>query len=492
MTNPIEKKLKKIITSELSKSSIQTRADLDCFKRRIAKKYGLTILKNSELLKIYHETTAKKREGFNSSPLLEILLRKRPVRSLSGIVNVSVLTKPYPCPGKCIFCPQEKNVPKSYLKNEPAVQRAIVNKFNPYQQVIMRLRALKETGHPTDKIEIRIIGGTWSYYPKTYQRWFITECFRACNNFNKRIKNQESRIGACGEAYRDHLYRSFQRGGLCKLCKLQQKNEKAKCRAVGIAVETRPDFINPSEIKQMRELGITKVELGVQTLYDDILSQNQRGHNVDATITATRLLKNAGFKISYQIMPDLYGSNLKKDAAMFCELFENPDFKPDYLKIYPLALIKNTALHRLYQAKKYKPYTRKELLRLLIEIKKHIPYWCRVERIIRDIPSTDIIEGGSKVLNLREIVQKEMQKRGLRCRCVRCREVKKNYNPKERIKLFREDYEASNSKEVFLSFENQSRSKIYALLRLRLPVLALKLKHSHYSRPPHLRPNSKN
>jgi len=428
------------IFEDLLKLDIKSRKDLDCFKRQIAKKYALPILKTSDLISIYHEFAPKKAKP---NYLLEKVLIKRPVRSLSGIVNVSVLTKPYPCPGKCIFCPTQKNIPKSYLAGEPAVQRAIANKFSPNKQVEMRLKALQLTGHPTDKVELRIIGGTWSYYPKTYQKNFVAECFRACNNFKSKVKSQ-------------------------KLDKLQKTNEKAKSRIVGIAVETRPDYITDKEIMFMRELGITKVELGVQAVDDKILKLNQRGHSVENIVMATRLLKNAGFKVSYQMMPGLYGSTPRKDIAMFQEIFANQNFKPDYLKIYPLALVKNTKLYNLYKQKKFKPHTKKQLIKLLIAIKKIIPPWARVERIIRDIPPADIVEGGSNVLNMREVVAKEMAKQGLACQCVRCREVGADYNTKEKVYLFKQEYEASSGREIFLSFENKAQTKLYGLLRLRI------------------------
>ncbi|MCX6791005.1 MAG: tRNA uridine(34) 5-carboxymethylaminomethyl modification radical SAM/GNAT enzyme Elp3 [Candidatus Gribaldobacteria bacterium] len=445
-----DKKIKKNIFQELISSQMETSKDLDLFRRQMAKKHRVTCLSNSDLLKIYHENLPKKSgKGRPSLFALERLLIKRPMRSLSGVVNVSVLTKPYPCPGKCIFCPTQKNIPKSYLAKEPAVQRAILNKFDPYQQVWTRLLSLKETGHPIDKTEIRIIGGTWSYYPKKYQEWFIAECFRACNEFGgRKITNYELRI--------------------TNLRKEQNKNERAKCRVVSLAVETRPDYINTQEIKWMRELGITKVELGVQTVDDKILNLNQRGHGVQEIIEATRLLKNAGFKVSYQMMPNLYGSTLKKDLAVFKEIFTNPDFKPDFLKIYPLALVKNTQLYNLYQQGKFKPYSEKELTKLLIEIKKIIPRWIRVERIIRDIPSNEIVEGGSKILNLRAMVVTQMNKQGVTCQCIRCREVGARYDPKEKLYLFRENYTASGGQEIFLTFENKEHTKLLGLLRLRL------------------------
>lgn len=452
--------LEKTIQEELLNARIKNRDDLDCFKRKIAKKYRIPCLKNTALLKIYHELPLKERVKSAKGWTLPILLRKRPVRSLSGVVNVSVLTKPYKCPGKCIFCPSEKGIPKSYLSNEPAVQRAVLNKFKPYKQVMMRLNALQETGHPIDKVELRIIGGTWSYYPKKYQEWFIAECFHACN---------ESYGGLSPVNLKVKAKSSKQQPKAKNLKEEQKKNEKAKCRIVGISVETRPDFIDLKEIKRMRELGITKVELGVQSVYDDILRLNKRGHNVSATIKATKLLKDAGFKVAYQMMPGLLGSDFKKDVAMFREIFNNPDFKPDYLKIYPLALVKNCGLFKYYKQGKYKPYNEKQLLKLLVAAKQTTPYWCRIERIIRDIPSDKILEGASKILNFRELVLKEMREQGLKCKCIRCREIKDNYNPKEKLYLFRENYKASGGCEIFLSFENKKRTKLYALLRLRLP-----------------------
>ena len=441
-----------MISAELLNAEIKSGKDLECFKRKIAKKYGLPCLKNSNLLKIYHETLSKKRGKASRSAILEGVLRKRPTRSLSGVVNVSVLTKPYPCPGQCIFCPSQKNIPKSYLAKEPAVQRAVINKFNPYQQTYNRLQALQETGHPTDKVELRVIGGTWSYYPKKYQEWFIAECFRACNTYKSKVKSQKSKVQV----------------KIKKLKILQKQNEKAKCRVVGLSVETRPDFINTKELKWLRGLGVTKVELGVQSIHDKVLTLNQRGHSARQTAEATKLLKDFGFKVSYQVMPNLYGSTLQKDIAMFKELFNNPYFKPDYLKIYPLALVKNTKLYSLYLQKEYKPYSRKQLLKLLVLAKKYIPRWCRVERVIRDIPSSNIVEGGASVLNLRESALAELKKQGSACQCIRCREVGNNFNPQEKIFLFRESYKASGGQEIFLSFENKQQTKLYALLRLRL------------------------
>lgn len=418
------------LIKELLRSGAKTLDDLASFKRRAAKAYKIPCPSNISLLKTYH--TLVKNGRIKKSARIEKLLRVRPVRSLSGIVNVSVLTKPYPCPGECLYCPTQKGVPKSYLDNEPAVMRAILNQYDPYRQVKMRLRALTNTGHPTDKIELRIIGGTWSFYPKSYQTWFVKQCFQACNNKNSSSLEQQQKI-----------------------------NEKAKHRIVGLSIETRPDYINQPEIKRLRVLGVTRVELGVQSIYDEVLKLNKRGHKVKSTVKATKLLKDAGFKICYQMMPNLPGSSLKKDEKMFEKLFEDSRFQPDLLKIYPCALLKESALYRWWQKKKYRPYTDRQLISLVKSIKKKIPFYVRIQRIARDIPSASIVAGPARISNLRQKVTG-------RCRCIRCREVKENYDPKEKLRLFRQEYPASNGREIFLSFENEKRIKLYSLLRLRI------------------------
>ncbi len=428
----------KLIIKELIKKRIKNSSDLAIFKRQVSKKYKILTPSNIQLLKAYHELTKKKR--IKKSKIIEEILKTRPIRSLSGIVNISVLTKPYPCPGECIYCPLEDGFPKSYLSGEPAAERAKALGFNPYFQTKQRIKALQLTGHPTDKIDLRIIGGTWSYYPKNYQTRFIKRCFDACNN--KTSKN---------------------------LIQAQKLNESTKHRIIGLSIETRPDFIDKVEIKRLRNLGVTKVELGVQTIYDNILKMNLRGHKIKDTIKATKLLKNTGFKVSYQVMPNLLGSTPKKDIEMMKTIFSDEKFKPDLIKIYPCALVKEAPLYELYKKGKYNPYSLKILIKILCEIKKDIPYYTRIERIIRDIPSPRIIKGPVKISNLREVVKKEMKEKNWECKCIRCREIKAKYDPKEKIYLFRNDYNASGAKEIFLSFENKKRNKLYSLLRLRIP-----------------------
>lgn len=433
------------------KDKIKTSEDLAKAKRKYSKHYKIPCPGNVELLKAYHELLADKSAKPNK--ILEAVLKTRPVRSLSGIVNVSVLTKPYPCPGSCIYCPNEKGIPKSYLSGEPAVERARRLKYDPFLQVKQRLEMLESEGHNTEKIELRIIGGTWSFYPKAYQKNFIKKCFEACNKKSEKQKAKSKKLQT------ENI----------KLEQAQKLNERAKHRIVRLSVETRPDFIDEKEIKRLRAYGVTKVEIGVQSIYDEVLKINKRGHLISSTVNATLLLKDAGFKVSYQIMLNLPGSSPKKDIEMFKELFSNPNFKPDSLKIYPCALVKEAPLYRLYLNKKYSPYTAKELIKTLTEIKKIIPPYVRIERIIRDISSKTIVKGPAKISNLRQVVEKKLQNENARCQCIRCREIKADYNSKEKAFLFRSDYFASQGKEIFLSFEDKNRQKIFSLLRLRIP-----------------------
>lgn len=431
-------RINETIIQELIRNQAKTPENLSLAKRKIAKEYKSSLATNIALLKAYHKLLNKKR--IKQNKILEGLLQKHPIRSLSGVVVVSVLTKPYPCPGKCIFCPSEKGIPKSYLSGEPAVERAKALKYSPYLQVKKRLEMLKDQGHPTDKVELRIIGATFTYYPKQYQNWFIKRCFDGANL--KTSKNLEQ---------------------------AQKINEKTKQRIVGMSIETRPDLVTEKEILNLRKLGVTMVELGVQTVFDDILEKNKRGHLAKETIEATKLLKDAGFKVMYQMMPNLLGSNLKRDFECFEIIFNDSNFKPDWLKIYPCLVCRGSKLYKIWKQGKFKPYSDEQLIKLLIKIKQILPFWVRMGRLFRDIP-VQKIEAGSKISNLREIIQKEMKKMDVICKCIRCREVRERYDPKEKAYLFREDYDASDGKEIFLSFENKERTKLFGFLRLRIPI----------------------
>ena len=440
---------KELIIKEIASIDNISAKNLSDAKRKISKRLKISCPSNIELLKVYHNLAEKKSIEKNES--LELILRTRPIRSLAGVVNVSVLTKPYECPGKCIYCPSEKNIPKSYLSGEPAVERAKRLNYDPYEQTIKRIEVLKMSGHPTDKIEIRVIGGTWSFYDRKYKILFVKKCFDACNE-TKNIDDKKLSI--------EELWK--------KLKIAQKKNETARHRIVGMSFETRPDFITLKEAEEMKKLGATKVEIGVQSIDDKILSFNKRGHDTAQTIKATKILKNAGFKVAYQIMLNLPTSDTKKDILTFKELFENQDFQPDYLKIYPCALVREAPMFNLYEKGEYKPYDARTLIETIKSIKKLLPRYTRVERIIRDIPATSIVEGGAKISNLRQVIEQEIKKEKWKCNCIRCREAK-NIETEKEIKIFRRDYDASDGKEIFLSFEDEKNENLYSLLRLRIP-----------------------
>lgn len=417
------KKVLRQIIEEALERGVTSPKTLRKIKGRVVKEHGVKKMPTDvELLREYKTMTKDLDEDFAQ------LLKTRGVRTMSGVAIVAVLTKPYPCPGNCLYCPNEPNMPKSYLSNEPAVMRAILCKFDPFKQVQLRLRALEDNGHNTDKCELIVMGGTWSYLPKRYQNWFLKRCYDGFNNY--KAKNFEE---------------------------AKKKNEKAKHRVVGLTLETRQDYIDKEEVERMRAMGATRVELGVQTVDDKILKLNRRGHNTDATIKATKLLRQAGFKITYHLMPNLPGSTVAKDFKMFKTIFEDPRFQPDQIKIYPCVVTENSDLYKLWKTKKYKSYSDKQLKDLLIKIKAIIPPWVRIARLIRDIPGESII-AGNKITNLRQVLKQE----GVKCDCLRCREPRGDMKNAAKAKLVKRKY----GQEVFLSFED--KKYLYAFCRLHL------------------------
>ncbi len=372
------------------------------------------------------------------NPELLRRLRMKPVRTLSGVAPVAVMTKPFPCPGECIFCPEDVRMPKSYLPDEPGAMRAERYRFDPYEQTAGRIEALERIGHTVDKVELLILGGTWSYYPPDYQEWFIRRCLEAMNGTEAR-----------------------------SLVEAQRANETAPHRNVGLVVETRPDYITSEEVQRLRYLGVTKVQLGVQSLDDRILALNRRGHTVEDVRRAMALLRAAGFKVAVHWMPNLLGATPESDLEDFRRLWSDPALRPDELKIYPTALLDNTALYDYWRRGEYEPYSTETLVELLIACKQTIPPYCRVNRVIRDIPAGHIVAGNT-LSNLREIVQREMGKRGLRCRCIRCREVRGQPVEPERLRRREITYETTVSREHFLSYETPE-GKLVGFLRLSLP-----------------------
>ncbi len=384
----------------------------------------------------------------SDSNLLE-RIRMKPVRTLSGVTTVTVLTKPYPCPGKCIFCPTDVRMPKSYLPDEPGAMRALEHDFDPFAQVQARIRALTALGHPTNKIELLILGGTWSSYKRDYQEWFVKRCFEAMNTNPK---------PGMWESDEDKESQN-------SLADVQKTNETGLHRNVGLVIETRPDEITPDEIRWLRHLGVTKVQLGAQSLDDRILELNKRGHDMDCTRRAVALLRAAGFKIVLHWMPNLLGATPASDRVDFARLWDG--FCPDEIKIYPNQLLANAELYEYWQRGEFTPYETQELVDLIASIKPGIPRYCRVNRVIRDIPSTNVVAGNRRT-SLRQDVHNEMKRRGVHCECIRCREVRSRSVSAAALNLDDLVYQAGAAEEHFLSLLTKD-DKLAGFVRLSLP-----------------------
>jgi len=408
---------------------------IDEIAKKIAKKHGLSDIPNKvDILRSCKESESEK---------LKKYLQTKPSRSISGVSVITVVAKPAPCPGKCIYCPKGANAPKSYTGMEPAIQRGIRNNYDPLRQTKDRLNQYKLTGHPSDKIEVIIIGGTFPALEKNYQNWFVKCIFDALNG-------KESKT----------------------LLEAQKLNESAEHRCVGLTIETRPDYCFKEHINQMLELGTTRVEIGVQSVYDEVLEKVKRGHDVKAVVRATKLAKDSGLKVTYRMMPGLF-TDFNKDLEQFKVLFSDDRFKPDSLKIYPVLVIPETELYELWKKGEYKPINTEEGTKLICEAMKHIPKYCRVIRVQRDIPNNKVAAGIDKS-NLRELVEKECERGGVRIQEIRYREVghkmAKGVIPDpDKIKLCRMDYDASGGKEVFLSFEDVKNDVLFGFIRLRIP-----------------------
>ncbi len=410
------------------------RDGLQKLKNQVARRVGGPLLRNDVLLGRYRQQVTLELRSPN--PELERTLVLNAIRSDSGVVTVTVLTKPYPCPGRCVYCPTDPHAPKSYLPNEPPTLRAIDNDYDPHRQVTSRLTALRNTGHAVDKVELIVKGGTWSFYPDSYQRRFIQRCFDAANGFPSE-----------------------------DLETAQRQNETAKSRIIGLTIETRPDYVTGPEIERLRELGVTRVELGVQSLEDRILDLTQRDHTTEEVARGTQRLRDAGFKVVYHLMPNLPGATPSEDLNSFQRLFEDPAFRPDALKIYPCVVVESAELYRWWKEGLYRPYEEETLLELILQMKQRVPPYVRIERIVRDIAASSVI-AGCRQNNLRETVRKRMSERNLQCRCIRCREVRRGAGGK--FLLVRREYEASGRREIFLSFEDPRTDRLAALLRLRI------------------------
>lgn len=480
------------ILEEIAAAAELDEAGLDRILRRHPKG-GRGFFGKSEILRGFRHFVGRGLGlGIDEATFVARVMRK-PVRTLSGVAPVTVLTRPHPCPGRCIFCPSDVSMPKSYLADEPGCQRAADNAFDPYRQTFARLLALHHTGHRLDKVELLVLGGTWSSYPEGYRVWFLERCLAALNAF--RPEDPElppapadavdfAALAAAVDARElpggyNHLVGAYlrrTRGGLAgegerasteALETAQRANETAHARLVGLTVETRPDHVSAAEILHLRRLGVTRVQLGLQSLSDAVLAANRRGHDVAASRRAVARLRRAGFKVLAHWMANLHGSDPERDAEDFARLFDDPDFRPDELKVYPTSLIASAELMAEHEAGRWRPYTHDELLELLVAVLPTVPPWCRISRVIRDIPGGDIVTG-NKTTNLRQVVEDELARRGRRVVDIRSREIRDTAVDPDGVRLEALRYDAGVAREVFLQAVT-AEDRLAGFLRLSLP-----------------------
>jgi len=408
--------------------------------RQICSRYQIDCidLKKSQLNDTYGRMVEQKR--IKSSDNFENLVRKRRIRTASGVSVISVMTKPLSCPGQCTYCPSQNNMPKSYLDNQPAAMRGVMFDFDPFEQVRARLEMLERMGHDISKNEVIILGGTFSSHPTHYQELFVKRIFDAFNVYGA----ESGKIADTLEA-------------------AKKTNETASCRMIGLTIETRPDYVTYEECQWLRYLGVTRVELGVQSVFDDVLTKVKRGHDVARTKLATKILRQAGFKIVYHMMPGLPGATIDRDVAMFKQLFDEPGFYPDHLKIYPTVVLENSQLYDDWRAGRFIPYTEAEVIEVLSKIKPKVPEWVRIVRVMRDIPEDSVV-AGVKSSNLRQLIHA----RGVKCRCIRCREPRTASHKNQISKLQFQRYDVDGGREVFISANSEDRKYIYGLVRLFL------------------------
>jgi len=435
------KKALREIIEKLMRIPSPSNRDVNHVKMQVSANYHLEKTpSNSQIIRLLRAEEKRK---------LLPLLRRKTTRTISGVTIVAVMTKPYPCPQPqpCAYCPGGPpfGVPQSYTGFEPAAMRGLQNNFDPYLQVRSRIEQLQAIGHAVDKIELIIMGGTFPATPTDYQTWFIKRCLDA-------IAEKES----------------------ASLEEAKNNAEKSRIRNVGITVETRPDWAKESHVDQMLNMGVTRVELGVQNPNDEIYHLAGRTHSVQDVLEATRVTKDSGLKVVYHLMPGMPGSDMEKDMEIFREIFANPGFKPDMIKIYPCLVLKDTKAYKWYCEGTYRPYTNDEAANFVSEIKKSIPRWIRIMRVQRDIPAPLIVAGVNRS-NLRQLVQQKLKEQGIRCRCIRCREVGHRIAADEikpdpdEVKILATRYTASEGEEIFISAEDTKNDALIGYLRLRIP-----------------------
>lgn len=458
-----------IIINDILNGKITTRRELEVEKRQLCRDLKLSkFMSNADILEFTKPEEKEIISGF---------LKKKPTRTMSGVAIVAVMCHPHKCPhGRCIYCPESDIAPPSYTGEEPAALRGRMYEYHPYIQCFNRLKQLKKIGHPIDKVELIIMGGTFPSRDLSYQEWFVSQCLKAMCDFGLIMENKPENYDY--NLDRDEI-KLFEKGVLktyepndyVLIEDVQRVNENSKVRCVGMTFETRPDFCKKEHINRMLNFGVTRVELGVQTLSDDLYKRIKRGHSINDVIEANQLLRDSSIKVAMHMMPGLF-SNQNQDLKMFKRLFSDDNFKPDMLKIYPCLVTKGSELYDLWKEGNYNPYNDDEAVELITKVKAILPKWVRTMRIQRDIPST-LIEAGVKKSNLGELVYNNLEKEHMNCQCIRCREIGHKKTSREYgledFELYSESYTACEGEEHFLSIEDINEESIAGFLRLRLP-----------------------
>jgi elongator complex protein 3 len=426
------------LASQVCELGVADPDSLNRLKLEFCRKHQLTWMpRNSDILSVL---PARVRESIAPS------LRLKKVRSISGVNVIGVMSSPRGCPhGRCVFCPVERGFPMSYTSGEPAAMRGKQFGYDPFKQITSRLNQLVAIGHEPSKIELVIQGGTFLAAPLEYQECFVKRCLDAVN----RVDSTD-------------------------LDEAKKRAEMSELRNVGLTIETKPDWCKQPHVDQMLRFGVTRVEIGVQVIDDNVYKVTNRGHTVNDVVEAFQVSRDAGLKIVAHMMPGLPGSDLQNDLHSFRLLFQDPRFRPDMLKIYPCLVMEGTELYEWWKRGLYQPYDTAQAAELVAQVKEIIPPWIRIMRVHREFP-VRLIVVGVKSGNLRELALKKLHERGKRCRCIRCREVghrtlkeKIIVNP-DRVHTMVQEYEASKGREVFISVEEPETDALIGYLRLRLP-----------------------
>jgi elongator complex protein 3 len=459
--------IEKIIERLISDPSIVSKEEFHKLKNDVYKDFKIPKwIPDIELLERYRELVI----SWDASEDVRILklLRKRAIRSLSWVSVVSILTKPWQCPGKCIYCPNFADLPKSYIPNEPAVMRAELNAFDPIKQVHNRLRSLDITGHKIQKCDVRIIGWTWSIYPEDYRGEYIKKIYDAHTYY------EDIRTHIITSAMGNEKFASFKidadyiMPSSKDLEEAKKANETSASRVIWVAVETRPDYVNEKEIRLLRKYWITRVEIWYQTTIDEINILNKRWHTNKESIYATRLLKDAWFKVVAHMMPNLLWSNPEMDIESLKKVFEDPDFRPDELKIYPMVVTANSELTEIWKKWGFTAYDDETLIELMARMQAIIPEYVRLNRMYRDIPASEIL-AWSHLANLRQIVDEKMSGLWLQKKDISSREIRLKINNPTNAILDELEYDASLWKEYYLQFLDPIDRTLFSHLRLRIP-----------------------